>query len=283
VRELVRNDEDDQKDEGVVINPGAWGLTPGACLASTAWEGDNGRDTEMRRKEILIMAEVKKIVITGVSRGLGRAILDLFVEGGHHVAGCCRAEEGATELKQAYGAPHDFSAVNVADEQQVERWAGRVLAEFGPPDLLLNNAALINANAVLWEVPPAEFSRLVDVNVKGVYYVIRHFVPAMVERNAGVIVNFSSGWGRATSPQVAPYCTTKWAVEGMSQALASELPSGLASIALNPGIIHTDMLESVFGAMANSFPNAEAWAKKAAPFLLQLGPRNNGESLTVPM
>jgi NAD(P)-dependent dehydrogenase (short-subunit alcohol dehydrogenase family) len=229
------------------------------------------------------MSEAKRIVITGVSRGLGRALVDEFIRMGHHVAGCSRSEERVAELRSQYPAPHAFAVVDVSDESEVARWAGEMLTGFGPPDLLLNNAALINANATLWQVPPAEFSRLVDVNVKGVYYVIRHFLPAMIERGQGVVVNFSSGWGRDTSPQVAPYCATKWAIEGLSRALASELPRGLAAVPLNPGIIHTEMLESCFGSGAKAYPDAAAWAQKAAPFLLQLGPRDNGTPQTAPV
>jgi NAD(P)-dependent dehydrogenase (short-subunit alcohol dehydrogenase family) len=104
----------------------------------------------------------------------------------------------------------------------------------------------------------------------------------MVERRQGVIVNFSSGWGRSTDAEVAPYCATKWAIEGLTQALAQELPGGMAAIALNPGIINTEMLQSCFGASAASFPTAEEWAERAVPFLLQLGPRHNGRPLTAP-
>lgn len=228
------------------------------------------------------MSETKQIVITGVSRGLGRALVDEFVQMGHSVAGCCRSEERAAELRAQYQSPHHFHSVDVSDEKRVAQWAQQVLSAFGPPDLLLNNAALINANATLWHVPAAEFSRLVDVNIKGVYYVIRHFMPAMIEREKGVVVNFSSGWGRDTSPEVAPYCATKWAIEGLSRALASELPRGLAAVPLNPGIIHTEMLESCLGRTAASYPDARTWAKKAAPFLLSLGPRDNGTPQTVP-
>jgi NAD(P)-dependent dehydrogenase (short-subunit alcohol dehydrogenase family) len=80
---------------------------------------------------------------------------------------------------------------------------------------------------------------------------------------------------------VAPYCATKWAIEGLSQALAQELPDGMAAIALNPGIINTKMLQSCFGGSANGFPTADEWAKTAVPFLLKLGPRDNGRPLTV--
>jgi NAD(P)-dependent dehydrogenase (short-subunit alcohol dehydrogenase family) len=131
-------------------------------------------------------------------------------------------------------------------------------------------------------VPPEEFSRLVDVNVKGVFLVIRAFLPAMIARGSGVVVNFSSGWGRGTSPQVAPYCATKWAVEGLTRALADELPYGLAAVPLNPGIIHTDMLERCFGGRAAEYWRPAAWARKAAPFLLELGPEDNGDPLVVP-
>ena len=127
-----------------------------------------------------------------------------------------------------------------------------------------------------------EFDRLVDVNIKGVANVIRHFVPAMVARRRGVIVNFSSGWGRSVSPEEAPYCATKWAVEGLTLALARELPRGMAAVPLNPGVIDTDMLRQCWSDSAGSYPKADAWAKVAAPFILQLGPKNNGESVNVP-
>jgi len=157
-----------------------------------------------------------------------------------------------------------------------------MLKRHGPPDLLLNNAAIINRNAVLWEVPVREFGEVIDVNIKGVVNVIRHFVPAMVARRQGVIVNFSSGWGRSVDAEVAPYCATKWAIEGLTRALAEELPGGMAAIPLNPGIINTDMLQSCFGSSASSFPTPAKWAGTVAPFLLSLSADHNGQPLTVP-
>src|SRR5262249_6905750 len=111
--------------------------------------------------------------------------------------------------------------------------------------------------------------------------VLRCFLPAMIERGSGIIVNFSSGWGRSTSAEVAPYCATKWAMEGLTRALAQELPQGMAAVPLNPGIIDTDMLRSCFGRSAGDYPTAEEWAEYAVPFLLQLGPKDNGKALTV--
>ncbi len=225
----------------------------------------------------------KLILITGVTRGLGRAMVDEFARLGHTVAGCGRSTREIEKLRSVIGAPHEFYAVNVADDDAVKTWASVVMNSQGVPDLVLNNAGVINANARLWEISAREFSEVVDINLKGVANVIRHFAPEMVKRKQGVIVNFSSGWGRATDAEVAPYCATKWAVEGLTQSLAQELPSSMAAMALNPGIINTDMLRSCFGGSATNYPSAQAWARVAVPFFLQLGPGDNGKQLTVPI
>jgi NAD(P)-dependent dehydrogenase (short-subunit alcohol dehydrogenase family) len=223
-----------------------------------------------------------KIVITGVTRGLGRALVAEFIRGGHTVIGCGRGGEAIFDLRMQHGAPHDFSVVDVALDSKVALWAAKVLENESPPDLLINNAALMNRPSPLWEQDDREFTKLVDVNIRGVVNVIRHFVPAMVARKKGVIVNLSSGWGRSVSPEVAPYCATKWAIEGLTKALAEELPNGMAAVPLNPGVIDTDMLRQCWADGAASYQKAEAWAKIAAPFILGLGPKHNGQSLSVP-
>jgi NAD(P)-dependent dehydrogenase (short-subunit alcohol dehydrogenase family) len=221
------------------------------------------------------------IVITGATRGLGRALVEQFVPLGHRVFGCGRSAAHVADLKAQFPAG-DFAAVEVTDAAFVEQWARQEIAAAGAPDLLINNAAVMNPVKPLWEIGQADFDRVIDVNIKGVANAIRAFVPAMVQRKSGVIVNLSSGWGRSTSPQVAPYCATKFAIEGLSKALAQELPSGMAAIPLNPGVIDTDMLREAWGDGASGYPSAEKWAKKAVPFLLGLGAGDSGKSLTVP-
>ena len=168
-----------------------------------------------------------------------------------------------------YGDDHSFRVVDVSQDEDVAAWAAEAIAEFGPPDLLVNNAAVINRNDVLWEIPAAEFDVLTAVNINGTANTIRHFVPAMIANGSGVIVNFSSGWGRSVSAKVAPYCASKWAIEGLTQALAEELPEGLTAVPLNPGIINTDMLQSCFGAGAGGYPTADEWASAAVPFIFK--------------
>lgn len=206
---------------------------------------------------------------------------DEFIRLGHKVLGCGRTLAAVNELNQRYGPNSHFDIVDVSDDLAVQAWATRSLHLHGIPDLLLNNAALVNHNAALWKISAAEFSDIIDVNIKGVANVIRHFVPAMVAEKHGVIVNFSSGWGRSTNAEVAPYCATKWAMEGLSKALAQELPKGMAAIPLNPGIIDTDMLRLSFGGEAQNFPTPTEWAQTAVPWLLGLSAKDNGASLTV--
>lgn len=227
------------------------------------------------------MLLMKRIVITGATRGLGRALTERLIPLGHTVLGCGRSTDAVASLSARYPAPHCFAAVDVTDDEAVQTWAKEILVEGGPPDLLINNAAVMNDPAPLWEIPASSFDRLIDVNIKGIANVIRAFVPGMVRKKAGIIVNLSSGWGRGTSPEVAPYCASKFAVEGLTKALAQELPRGMAAIPLNPGVIDTDMLRQCWGGSASSYPDAEEWAIRAVPFLLALTPSDNGKSLTV--
>ena len=222
-----------------------------------------------------------KIVITGVTRGLGRALAEWYIANGHTVAGCGRSGPPIFDLRFTHPEPHSFDAVDVTQPVKVALWAERVLGALGAPDFLVNNAGLMNRPAPLWKVPADEFASMLSVNIAGVANVIRAFVPAMIERGSGTIINLSSGWGRSVAPEVAPYCATKWAIEGLTKALAAELPKGLAAVALNPGVIDTDMLRKCFSDSASSYPKPDDWAMKAGPFILGLGPADNGRSASV--
>ena len=115
-------------------------------------------------------------------------MVDEFARLGHTVLGCGRSEKGIEALRRRFGPPHDFAVVDVASDVQVKAWADRLLGSHGPPDLVLNNAGVINKNARLWEVPEREFSLVIDVNIKGIANVIRRFAPPMVGRKRGVFV-----------------------------------------------------------------------------------------------
>ena len=228
------------------------------------------------------MSDSRTIYVTGASRGLGAALVEGFAAAGHRVAGCARDADRVAALAERHGAPHRFDVCDVTDEADVARWAGAALDALGAPDLLVCNAGVINDDAPLWEVDEAAFAEVLAVNVAGVQRVIRHVLPAMLDAGRGVVVNLSSGWGRSVSAGVAPYCASKWAIEGMTRALAAELPAGLAAVPLNPGVIDTDMLRTAWGDGASGYRTADEWGRDAVPFILGLGPADNGQPLSVP-
>jgi len=226
--------------------------------------------------------KTKTVVITGCTRGLGRAMVPVFIEAGWRVAGCGRDESQIAMLRQQVGPPHVFEVCDVSREADVAAFCAAILKIFGAPDLVLNNAATVNPPAPLWEISAEDFSRVIDTNIKGPASMMRHLLPAMLERGSGVIVNFSSGWGRSTAAGVAPYCATKFAIEGMSMAAAQDTGGKVAIIPVNPGIIDTAMLRTCFGSEAGHYPDADDWARRAVPFFIQFGRRDNGHPLTVP-
>ena len=221
-----------------------------------------------------------KIVITGVTRGLGRALAEQFSFMGHTVIGCGRNKDIIKDLSKSLPENTDFKALDISDHDMVRSWAKEIIGKFDVPDYLINNAAVINKNANLWEVPVYEFSELIDINVKGTYNTIKSFLPEMIKYKKGTIVNISSGWGRTTSPEVAPYCSSKWAIEGLTKSLSQELPDSMISVALSPGVVDTDMLRSC-NVNARSYEKPESWAKRAAPYILNINEEDNGASLTI--
>jgi len=223
----------------------------------------------------------QNIIITGVTNGIGMALAKQYIKQGHMVIGCGRNANVIGAMFDLYSKNTDFQVVDISNYRQVSSWAQDIINKYGPPDYLINNAGVINKNNYLWNISPDEFSSVIDINIKGVYNTIKEFVPGMIAKEKGTVVNLSSGWGRSTSPEVAPYCSSKWAIEGLSKSLAQELPDGITCVALNPGVIDTDMLRSCWKDQAAQYENPENWAKRAAPFILNINNNDSGASLTV--
>ncbi|PFO61845.1 short-chain dehydrogenase [Bacillus cereus] len=232
----------------------------------------------MKRKEIS-----KSVIITGVTQGLGRAMVDRFHELGWNIYGCGRSKNKIEELKKQYSKIHDFQVIDVSDSQQVNDWANYILNRHMAPDLIINNASIVNQNAQLWKIMDQEFENVMNVNVNGVVNVIRAFVPAMVARKEGIIINMSSSWGREGEAELAPYCASKFAIEGITKSMALELPHGMAVVALDPGgSISTPMLKSCAPQYINESPTPETWSHKAIEYILNITIDKNGDSLTCP-
>ncbi|EAZ23452.1 hypothetical protein OsJ_07145 [Oryza sativa Japonica Group] len=225
----------------------------------------------------------RTVLITGVSRGLGRALALELARRGHAVVGCGRSADHVRSLEAEIATParQFLTVADVRSDSNMAELAKAVVEKKQVPDIIVNNAGTINKNNKTWSVPAEEFDTVVDTNIKGTANVLRHFIPLMIEKKHGIIVNLSSGWGRSAAAEVAPYCASKWAIEGLTRSLAKELPPGLAAIALSPGVVNTDMLNSCFGSSASLYQSTEQWAPKAATMILSLGLDDNGSSLTV--
>ncbi|XP_014508650.1 NADPH-dependent pterin aldehyde reductase [Vigna radiata var. radiata] len=242
----------------------------------------------MEMKKERKMKTGRTVLITGVGKGLGRALAVELATRGHTIIGCSRSQHNLDSLQTQLSSSnrnhnHLFFNADVRSDESVQQMARLVMDQKAVPDIIVNNAGTINKNNKLWEVPAEEFEEVMDTNVKGTANVLRHFIPLMIAlKNAeGIIVNMSSGWGRSGAALVAPYCASKWAIEGLSKSVAKEVGQGMAVVALNPGVINTDMLTSCFGSSASLYQSPQSWALKAASLILNLTPADNGSSLTV--
>ena len=202
-----------------------------------------------------------------------------FDHRGWQVAGCSRSEDLLKDLSKTLLNSHCLVQTDVTKPQVVDDFSNQVLSALGTPKLLVNNAGLINRNAKLQDVSPEEFEQIMAVNLGGIHNMIRSFLPAMERSGEGIIANFSSYWGQSTAPEVAPYCASKWGVEGLTKALAQELPHGLATVAFNPGVIDTEMLRSTFGDAAGTHEKPSEWAQHAVNKLEQINLSDNGQSV----
>ncbi|KAL5714692.1 hypothetical protein ACHQM5_016618 [Ranunculus cassubicifolius] len=218
----------------------------------------------------------RTILITGISKGLGKALALELSSRGHTLIGCSRSQSSLDAILPSLPSPHLLLQTDVTSDSSVKDLSLHVIKTLGVPDIIVNNAGTINRNNRIWEVPVEELDAVIDTNVKGTVNVLRHFLPCMVEKKQGVIVNMSSGWGRSAAAQVAPYCASKWAIEGLTKSVAKELPQGMAIVALSPGVVNTDMLASCFGASASLYQTPEAWSHHDIKMLVSINPNPNG-------
>ncbi len=156
--------------------------------------------------------------------------------------------------------------------------AAAAVDRFGHVDVLVNNAAVLLERAPVTSLPAEQWAETLRVNVIGTVNLIRHVVPGMEARGAGVVVNMSSGWGRFGDPEVGPYVASKFAVEGLTQCLAKEVGPGVVVFALNPGVIATEMLTTAFACDVSSYPAPEDLAPRWRALFAAIEPSWTGSS-----
>jgi 3-oxoacyl-[acyl-carrier protein] reductase len=185
-------------------------------------------------------------VVTGASRGIGRAIAVALAREGALVAGCSLKGAGPflDELPEPERRGGWLTACDVRDPAAVIRFRDQVLARAGRPDLLVNNAGTVVRGPFV-SLDEAAWNDVLGTNLEGAVRITRAFLPAMLTGGrAGRIIMMSSIAGRQGTPELSAYCAAKHGVVGLTRALAEELRgNGIAVNAICPGSVATDMLK----------------------------------------
>ncbi|WP_341317562.1 glucose 1-dehydrogenase [Paraburkholderia sp. IMGN_8] len=191
----------------------------------------------------------KVVIVTGAGRGIGRAAAYALADAGATLALADLDEDGARETAehaQHLGVKAIVVKTNVAREQDVATLVERTVGEFGRLDGAFNNAGVEQRNTPLHELSEAQWNTVIDINLKGVFFCLKHEIAAMLKTGGGAIVNTSSGLGRVAIPGASEYCASKAGVLGLTKSAAIEY--GAKNIRVNsilPGVIRTPMIDSL--------------------------------------
>ncbi len=183
-------------------------------------------------------------VITGAGRGIGAAIAQQLAALGVTTALCGRTqatlEQTASTITDS-GGKAEVIPCDVMVEHQLQHAAARIQSTFGRVDILVNTAGAGGPNAPLHELPPEEWDRILNTNLRGVYYAIRAFAPMMIRAQFGHIINISSLAGKNPLRNGAAYAASKWGLNGLSYSVAEELRVHKVRVSvICPGSVQTD-------------------------------------------
>lgn len=183
---------------------------------------------------------MKRVLISGGSRGIGRAIVEYFVARGDAVAFIYRSnDEAAMAVSEQTGA--QAIRADLSDAAEAVRAAEEAMEALGGVDVLVNNAGLASIG-LFTDVSDADWRRMMDTNLSSAFYLSRAVAPGMISRKWGRIVNIGSMWGKVGASCEVAYSAAKAGLRGMTMALAKELgPSGITVNCVEPGVIETDM------------------------------------------
>lgn len=190
----------------------------------------------------------KIVVVTGVSRGIGRAICSELASYGARIIAVARDKKRLEDTQAQLGTHSIIIRADVASEEDINKVVRSALDEFGRIDIWINNAG-IAVKKKLNETSLEEFENIMDTNVKGVFLGMK---AAMDNIHDGIIINISSGAGRHGIPGISVYSASKFAVNGLTEAAAGE--TDIKIIALCPGGVDTEMHRSLFGVSPSTRP-----------------------------
>lgn len=218
------------------------------------------------------------VLVTGASRGIGRAIVTRFAQAGHTVIACARGQQGLDALQNALPQVVCM-ACDMRDDAEVDALAQRVRAQYGGVDLLVNNAGAFRPGSIAEEDDGALLEML-QANLFGAYRLTKRLLPHMIERRSGMVLNICSTASVAAYPNGGSYSIAKHALYGMTRNLREEMkPHGVRVVALIPGATHTDSWAGV-NLPVERFMPAEDVAE-AAWMAWNLSPRSVVEDIVL--
>lgn len=184
-------------------------------------------------------------IVTGGGRGIGAAIAATLATLGAVTVICGRTrntlEKTAERIRKA-GHRCEAMECDITEFSSVEKLAAQVEQAFGRTDILVNNAGVGGFATPLHQLPPEEWERTLNTNLRGVYYMIRSFAPLMIRGGKGDIINISSGAGKNPLPNGAAYAASKWGLNGLSYSIAEELRNYHIRVAvICPGSVDTEL------------------------------------------
>lgn len=183
-------------------------------------------------------------LITGSSRGLGRALAEAVLAAGHRLVATARDPSQLDDLKQRFGASILTTTLDVTDERAAAAAVKAAVDRFGQLDVLVNNAGYGDVGSIE-DTSLADFRAQIETNLFGTIIVTKAALPLMREQGSGHIIQFSSVGGRIGPAGRAPYAAAKWGVEGFSEVLAREVgPLGVKVTIIEPGGFRTDFAGS---------------------------------------
>jgi len=193
----------------------------------------------------------KVVLVTGASRGLGRALAHAFARSGAAVSMCSRGrerlDEAVAEVRALSPAPIEPFVADVGRESDVRRLVEGTLDRLGRLDVVVNNASLLGPRVPLEEYPPEEFARVLQVNTGGAFLVAHAAVPIMKRQGSGSIINVSSGVGNEARAEWGAYCISKFGIEALTGILAAELEAtGVRVNTVDPGRMRTAMRAAAY-------------------------------------
>jgi 3-oxoacyl-[acyl-carrier protein] reductase len=212
------------------------------------------------------------IIVTGASRGIGKALVTVLQKEGATVIGCSRSGNDDTRI------------IDVSDPDAVSALVNSVIDEHGTVDVLINNAGVIHLYNALEKISLDDYSQCIDVNIGSVFYGMRSVLPHMKKHNKGVIINIGSMAGTVSHPHISVYSATKFAVLGLTQTVAKELDdekSSVRCLSVSPGGTDTDMRRELLGEDAAKSQDPEIVARIVSDILTEKIAVENGMNVQV--